>query len=165
MLHSLSLLLACSFVGQAIDLTPNSIALRRDGYQADFPALAIDSKGTPWIAYVEWDGKQDALCLANRADDALKQALTLGRPGVIHQPALAADGSGALVVVWSQVNDKNLMELKAQRVRDGRAEGDETVLASSADGGNVFARAATDKAGRVWIVWQGMRGKLSLIIF
>ena len=161
MLHSLSLLLACSFVGQAIDLTPNSIALRRDGYQADFPALAIDSKGTPWIAYVEWDGKQDALCLANRADDALKQALMLGRPGVIHQPALAADGSGALVVVWSQVNDKNLMDLKAQRVRDGRAEGDETVLASSADGGNVFARAATDKAGRVWIVWQGMRGKLS----
>ena len=161
MLQTVSLLIAGCVVTAPADLTPNPLVLRRPGYQSDFPALTVDSHGTPWIAYVEWDGKQDTLCLAKRTDDALTQVLTLGRPGIIHQPALAAAKGDVLVVVWSQVSDKNLMELKAQTVRGGRVEGHEITLASSDDGGNVFARTAIDRVGRVWVVWQAMRGKLS----
>ena len=161
MLKTVSLLVACCFAAEPAELTPNPLVLRRPEYQSDFPALTVDSHGTPWIAYVEWDGKQDTLCLAKRNGESLAQVLTLGRPGIIHQPALAATTGDALVVVWSQVNDKNLMELKAQRVRKGQVDGDEVTLAASDDGGNVFARAATDHAGRIWVVWQAMRGKLS----
>jgi hypothetical protein len=53
------------------------------------------------------------------------------------------------------------MELKAQRVRGGKPDGEAITLASSPEGGNAFARAATDKSGRVWVVWQAMRGRLS----
>jgi hypothetical protein len=161
MLKTISLLIACCFVTESAELTPNPIALRRPEYQSDFPTMTIDSHGTPWIAYVQWDGKQDTLCLAKRTDGELKQVLTLGSPGIIQQPALAAAQGDLLVVVWSQVNDKNLMVLKAQTVRDGQSVGKEIDLASSISGGNVFARAATDRAGRVWVVWQGMRGNLS----
>ena len=161
MLKTASLLIACCFAAEPADLTPNLVALRRAEHQSDFPGLAVDTHGTPWIAYVEWDGNQDTLCLAERSGDALTQALKLGRPGIIHQPALAIAKGDVLVVVWSQVSDKNLMELKAQRVRKGQVEGDEITLASSDNGGNVFARAATDRAGRVWVVWQAMRGRLS----
>ncbi len=145
----------------AQDLTPKPLVLREEGVQSDFPALALDSSGAPWIAYVGWDGKQDTLRLARQSGDALSQVLTIGKPGIIHQPALAMDGSGALIVVWSQVNERDLMDLKAQRVRDGKAEGDIFTLAASDKGGNVLARAATDRAGRVWVAWQGMRGGLS----
>ena len=110
-------------LAQEPSLTPKPLILREEGVQSDFPALAIDSQGTPWVAYVAWDTKQDTLRLANASGDALSQAITLGTPGIIHQPALATDGSGALTVVWSQVNEKNLMDLKAQRVRDGKPVG------------------------------------------
>lgn len=157
MLKTLSLLAACSLAAP-VDLTPNKQVLRTAGLQSDFAVTAVDARGTPWIAYVEWDGKQDVLRLAKRTDDGLTPVAALGKPGIIHQPALAAAGDGSLIVVWSQVNEQNLMELKSQRIRDGKPDGDEITLASSADGGNVFARAAADKAGRVWVVWQGNRG-------
>ena len=145
----------------AEDLTPNPLSLHTEGVQSDFPALALDGKGRPWIAFVAWDGKQDALRVARRDDAALREALTIGKPGIIHQPALATDGSGALHVFWSQVNAQDLVDLKAQVVRDGKAEGEIFTLAASAKGGNAFAKAATDRAGRVWVVWQGMRGGLA----
>lgn len=144
---------------EPINLTPDPLTLRREEHQSDFPALAVDSRGTPWMAYVEWDGKHDTLCLATHSDQSLKQVLTLGRPGIIHQPAVAVAQGDVLVVVWSQVNDRNLMELRSQLVRDGKPDGEETVLASSDNGGNAFARSASDRNGRVWVVWQGMRGK------
>ena len=147
----------------AQNLAPNPSVLRTEGIQSDFPALALDAKGQPWIAYVGWDGTQDTLRIAQQTGGALAQALMIGKPGIIHQPALATDGSGALVVVWSQVNGKDVMDLHAQRVRDGKPEGDIITLAASANGGNAFAKAATDRAGRVWVAWQGMRGGLGRI--
>lgn len=161
MFNALALVVSCNLLCQAPDLTPDPATLRREGIQSDFPSLAVDGSGTPWVAYVEWDGKQDVLRLAKRSDEGLAPVLQLSKPGIIHQPALAADGAGGLVVVWSQVNDKNLMELRSRRVVEGRPDGDEIVLASSDNGGNAFARAATDRTGRVWLVWQSMRGRLA----
>lgn len=160
MLNTSTLLVLCGLVIQQADVTSSTQALRRDGVQSDFPALAVDAQSTPWVAYVEWDGKQDSLRLAKRSDDGLAPALTLGTPGIIHQPTIARAGDGSLVVVWSQVNEQNLMDLKTQRVRDGKLLGHVETLAASATGGNAFARAATDRAGRVWVVWQAMRGRL-----
>jgi hypothetical protein len=161
MMKPVALLLAVASAAFAQELTPKPLILREEGVQSDFPALALDSKGVPWVAYVAWDSKQDTLRLARASDDALSQVLTVGKPGIIHQPALATDGTGALVVVWSEVNARDLMDIKAQRVRDGRADGEIITLAASDKGGNAFARAATDRAGRVWVAWQGMRGGLS----
>ncbi len=112
MLNMLSLLIACCFLTEPADMTPNLQTLRPSDFQSDFPVLAI-AKGD------------------------------------------------VLVVVWSQVNDRNLMELKSQQAREGKIEADEITLASSDNGGNVLARTATDRVGRVWVVWQAMRGQLS----
>ncbi|MFN0076075.1 MAG: hypothetical protein ACKVY0_06350 [Prosthecobacter sp.] len=148
------LLISSSLCAQ--DLLPKPHILRQDSMQTDFPALCVDAKGQPWVAYVEWDGKQDTLHLAQQSGDALTSVMTLGEPGIIHQPTIAADGNGALHVVWSQVNDQNIMDLHAAQIRDGQAE--IMKLASSPNGGNVFAKAATNPTGKVWVVWQGMRG-------
>ena len=160
MLKTLALFCVASCAVGA-DLLPTPMKLREEGVQSDFPALALDGQSQPWVAYVAWDGAQDTLRLATRKDGALSQVTTLGTPGIIHQPAIAADGSGALMVVWSQTNGKDLMDLHAQRVLNGKAEGEATTLAASEKGGNVYAKAATDRAGRVWVAWQGMRGGLS----
>lgn len=161
MIRTAAFAIALSAIAPAQDLTPQPVILREEGVQSDFPALALDANGTPWVAYVAWDTKWDTLRLAKASDSKLSQVLTIGQPGIIHQPTLAADGSGALIVVWSQVNERDLMDLKAQRIRNGRPDGEIVTLAASGKGGNAFARAATDRAGRVWVAWQGMRGGLS----
>lgn len=141
------------------ELLPQLVALQPEGSWADFPALTTAADGTPWVAYVQWDGKEDSLCVAKLAGDALQRVRSHGQ-GIIHQPAIATDGKGDVHVIWSQVNDKNLMELHTAVVREG-VLGEIFVLASSPNGGNAFAKAATDPSGKVWLVWQGMRGKLA----
>jgi len=154
---SLALLACLSVSAFSQDLTTHPMILRQDSVQSDFPALATDDTGTPWTAFIAWDGTQDSLKLAKAGETVC----TIGNPGIIHQPAIAIDGTGAVIVVWSQVNDKDLMELHAQRLREGKPENESFTLASSTNGGNAFAKAATDHAGRVWVTWQGLRGGLS----
>ncbi len=84
----------------AQELLPKPFLLREDGAQSDFPALALDSNGTPWVAYVAWDSKQDTLRLAKVSGEEFSKTVTIGKPGIIHQPTLAVDGSDAIVVVW-----------------------------------------------------------------
>lgn len=160
MLRSLCLLAAVVSTSLAQNLLPETKVLRQEGLQSDFPSMCVDSGGTPYVAYVQWDTKQDTLHLAKLSDGALTDVQTVGQPGIIHQPALAADGNSTLHVVWSQVNEMDVMDLKAARIRDGKVEGEVTTLATSPNGGNVFAKSGTDASGNVWVVWQGMRGKL-----
>jgi hypothetical protein len=144
----------------APDLIGKRVAYTEEGNQADFPALCADATGTLWTAFVSWDGKLDHLKLAKFDGEQQTVTAELAGPGIIHQPALAADGKGALWVVWSQVDERNIMNLHARRIRDGKADGDTVALATS-NGPNAFAQAASDKSGRVWITWQSMRGGLS----
>lgn len=153
----LSFIVAASSFAQ--DLLPKPVVLQPEGKWSDFPALCAAADGTPWVAYVQWDGKEDSLHIAKLVDGALKDVKTLGQ-GIIHQPAMAMDGKEAMHVIWSQVNDKNLMELHTHIVRDGEL-GEIMTLASSPHGGNAFAKAVTDPSGKVWVVWQSMRGTLA----
>ncbi len=152
----LALLPLLTIPALAQDLLPKPVVHQPQGQWADFPALAADGNGVPRVAFVQWDGAKDALKIAKLADGALSEVLTVGQPGIIHQPAIATDGKGVVHVIWSQVSDKDLMELHAAQISDGKA--DITTLASSPNGGNAFAKAATSPSGDVWCVWQGMRG-------
>src|ERR1041384_2657605 len=38
----------------------------------DFPALALDAKGTPWLAFIEHDGQADMLKLARKSAGGLE---------------------------------------------------------------------------------------------
>jgi len=146
----------------AQELLPKPHVLRQDGKQSDFPALCTDGDGTPWVAYVQWDGKEDTLHVAKVADGVLNDVLTVNGAGIIHQPSIVRDGAGMLHLFWSQVNEKNIMDLKHTAIpyenTPKTIEGE--TIASSPKGGNVFAKAATDPAGNVWVVWQGMHGQL-----
>ena len=80
MLKAISLLTAFLLSVEPGDLMPNPIALRHQESQADFPALTVDAHGIPWVAYVEWDGHQDTLCLAKYADDATNPPILCDDP-------------------------------------------------------------------------------------
>jgi hypothetical protein len=128
----------------------------------DFPDTCLDAEGRVWTAYIEHDGKADTLCLAKGEGTALIEVARLSQPGVIHQPAIAADVTGGAWCFWAQVNDRDVMTLKARRYTP-KGPGGEIELAASADAGNSFADAGTDASGRVWVVWQEIRPGASRI--
>ena len=152
----LSFVLAASSLAQ--DLLPKPVVLRPDGKWCDFPATCTDGDGTPWVAYVQWDGVEDSLHVAKLKGDVLVDVLTMNGPGIIHQPSMVRDGAGTLHVFWSQVNGKNLMELKHAAVpyENTPPSMDAFTLASSPKGGNAFAKSAVDTAGNVWVVWHSL---------
>jgi hypothetical protein len=122
----------------------------------DFPDLCLDRNGAAWVAYIRHDGKADTVRLARKTAQGLEDVDALGEPGVAHQPAIACDGSGTLWVFWGQLGAKNIVNLKARSVRDGKPTGTILTLAES-EGSDSFADAGTDAAGRVWVVWQSTR--------
>ena len=106
--------------------------------------------------YIEHDGKADTLHLARGEDSDLKPVAVLSQPGVLHQPAIAADGAGGVWCFWGQVNAEDVMTLRARHFAEGKT-GEEIELAVSKDAGHTFADAGKDPSGRVWVTWQEVR--------
>jgi len=151
----LSIVVAAS--GFAQELLHKPVVHQPAGKWNDFPVLTTAADGTPHAAFVQWDGENDSLIIAKLEDGELSQPTSIGS-GIIHQPAIATDGNGDVHVIWSQVNRNNVMDLHTYLVKPAELGDVTKVLASSPNGGNVFAKAATSPTGDVWCVWQGMRG-------
>ena len=142
-----------------VSIVVSTAALASDNLQEDFPAMCLDSGGTPWVAYVEFDGKADRLKVARKNGDSLEPLESLAGPSVIHQPAIACDGKGAVWAVWSQFDLPHGWKLHAKQIV-GKTIQSETVTLDDDSGSAIFAHAGTDRKGRVWVVWQSFRQAL-----
>jgi hypothetical protein len=121
----------------------------------DFPAMAIDVKGTPWVAVIEHDGRADVLKLARQAAEGLEVVAAVSQPGIVHQPAVAVAGDGAVWCFWGQVDERDVVTLRARRFGNGQLDAEVELARSAAS--DTFADAGTDHTGRVWVAWQSMR--------
>lgn len=81
-------------------------SLNEPGSHEDFVSLCVDSDGTPWVAYVQYDGIADTLRIAQLAADGLVDRGALSQPGNVYQPCLACAGDGAVWCVWSQMDEE-----------------------------------------------------------
>ena len=93
--------------------------------------------------------------LARKTTRGLEIIATVSEPGVVHQPAIACGGDGAVWTFWGQADARNIVTLRARRFADGKLDLPITLAAS--EGSDTFADAGTDRAGRVWAVWQSLR--------
>jgi hypothetical protein len=121
----------------------------------DFPSLAFDPQGVAWLAYLEHDGQADILRLARKSANAIENVAQLSTPGVVHQPSLISDASGGLWCFWGQVDQRDIVTLRARRFAAGQLEAEQTLAAS--EGSDTFADAGCDHLGNVWVTWQSMR--------
>ena len=136
-----------------------TMRLASEGVQEDFPGMCLDRDGTPWVVYVEYDNKADSLKIARAGKETLEPVGSLAGPGIIHRPAVACDGKGAIWAVWSELDDKNAWQLKARQVVDGKVDA-ETIVLEGSSGSAIFSDAGTDSQGRVWVAWQSFRNAL-----
>ncbi len=138
------------------------LSSRDETLHRDFPDFVIGPDLQLWTVFIEHDGKADTLQLATRTEKEWKILAAMARPGVVHQPAIATDGAGGVWCFWGQVNEQEVMTLRARRFAAGKA-GEEIELAAQPDAGSTFADAGTDAAGCVWVTWQEVRPGASQI--
>ena len=176
-------------LGGAVDIerTAASSALTRTRTDDDYPAVAVASDGTTYVAHVSFtpgiDREQRARQLAKAPEDfsflatppggdqvwlsTVKNgqpgepiAVTAGK-GDIYKTALAVDGQGTVWIFWSEnqawqdAAAPANFEIWARSFKAGALTA--PINLSQNAGSDVSPVAATDKAGRVWVAWQGAR--------
>jgi hypothetical protein len=127
----------------------------------DFSFLAEPSGGDQlWLARLV-PGK-------DRAPGKWEDPVAVTPPGQdLFRSAVAVDGSGEVWIFWSQnvASDgkgNGNWELMARGFKNDQWS--EPIRVSSEEGSDIAPAAATDGAGRVWVVWQSFVGNVSHIL-
>ncbi len=170
-----------AFLGGAVTvqrLSPYT-ELTADPTDDDFPACAAARDGTVWCAYIAYQhgtpvntaevtkGKFDSLVTKGNGDQ-LRLLYFDGKTwrGPINvtdglldiwRPAVAVDGQGRAWVVWSQ-NVGGNWDLFCCSVSAESMKPSKPVRVTTNPGADINVVAATDRAGNVWIAWQGWNG-------
>ena len=96
------------------------LALKDERLQRDFPVVCRHRDGSLIFAYIEHDGTSDVLWLGRESEQGLQAKMAVSEPGIIHQPALAVDGSGTVWCFWGQTGDDDIVHLMARPVKELR---------------------------------------------
>ncbi len=161
----------------AAQRVPPSVALVEGPDQEDFPAAAGDGQGGAWIAYVTHSprGPEISTALESAPEDFSKFAPTGGGDQVkllhfskgraetplnvtaegldVWRPAVAIDGKGNVVVVWSENRSGNF-DLYQRRFEPSASRWSEETRLTSNPGTDTHPVLATGPDGNVWVAWQ-----------
>lgn len=139
----------------SVERLPVEQKLSAEGPADDHPALAIAPDGKRWIAWLSYLDKSDGVMVSDGS-----QVYQVGERGDLHAPAIAADGKGAMQVVWPR--NRNGFQLVGSTFRNGAWS--KTEMLSNAGSSNFWPQLASDGNGRMELVWQGLRNNQSVIL-
>ncbi|MGE3778481.1 MAG: hypothetical protein AB7F89_14945, partial [Pirellulaceae bacterium] len=122
----------------------------------EFPAVAVDKTGVPWVAWVSYDGRQDRVVARSLMSDGSPRSVpvSLTESGDHWRPAAIADGEGRVWVTWSEQRDGN-WDLWA-RTQSGTGWSSPIQLTREA-GTDFCQQLAVDLRGQIWMAWQAVR--------
>ena len=121
---------------------PNVLALTGDQAEEEYPAVTVLPDGRVAVAYVAWDGKEDAVML--RVGDEVRQ---LARSPIgLMDPRVAIDSAGEVCTVWTACDGRR-WSLWAHDGTDSRQITDHGL-------NDFWPRLARDRQGRLWLAWQ-----------
>jgi hypothetical protein len=141
----------------------NGISLRSDGNGIS-PLAVSDGSGGAIISWVTSPSGYDFL-LAQRVGPAGDVLWTTdgvalcSSSQVVFRPAIASDGAGGAIVVWTDQRDWPISDLYARRVSSNGTPlwTDEGVAVCTADEAQAYAQITSDGAGGAIIVWMDQR--------
>ncbi len=148
--------------------------------QDDFPAASVDKAGDVWVAYVrhtprgpenpgplrerpksfaDFDAKGggDQVKLMKVSGGKAGEPMDVTEDGLdVWRPAVAVEGDGSILVVWSEFRDDN-WDLYARRLDPARSSWSAPKRLTADLGTDADAQLAVGPDGKVWMAWQGWR--------
>ncbi|MBM3801464.1 MAG: DUF3604 domain-containing protein [Acidimicrobiia bacterium] len=123
--------------------------------QPDFPAILASKDDALWVAWQEFDGKSDSVCVKQRSSAGVwKPVSRLAEAVDAFRVALGEDSSGSLWCIWSAQSAGN-WDLYGRHF-DG-AHWSKLQRLTDAPGPDVYHKIIRDSQGRLWLVWQTVR--------
>ena len=148
----------------AADMGPLTIAgeisgdrVSDPGKQGDWPAITSGSDGSEWAIWIEWNDKDaDRVLVSRRPGNGAWQAAMEIRDGNWdhYSPTIVALPDGVMAL-WSGQSDGNFDLFSATISNEGKISRPERLTTARFSDFN--ARAVSDAAGNVTVVWQSFR--------
>ena len=152
------------FLGDTVQVEriPTTVPLTEGEPYDDYPALAASSSGGVWASWITYENERDAVWLARRGGDRGEEPIriTPSEYSDNFRTAVAEDGSGRAVVIWSGKSPGGDWGLCSRSLESGRLSGVSTISTSQ----NIYHRAVADSNGRVHVAWQGFRDGVAKIL-
>ncbi len=167
---------------------PPYIPLVEGPNQDDFPSAAADAQGNAWVAYVVHEprggevseaftkrpkdfrafvpeGGGDQVRLLRFAEGQAGEPLDVTGAGLdVWRPAVAVDGKGGIVVVWSENRDEN-WDLYRRRYDPMNGSWDPPERLTTNPGTDADVVLATAPDGQVWMAWQSwIEGQAEILL-
>ena len=129
----------------------------------DYPALTTDADGTVWISWISYLEERDAVWLARRDGSGWSSPIQVSPDNYADnfRTAIATDGAGDQVVIWSGKSPTGSWGIFSRRLSDGQLS---EIASIASEGENIYHRAAADSEGNVHVVWQGFRNRVAQIL-
>ncbi len=161
----------------AAQIVPTGVALYDGADQEDFPAAAADPQGNSWVAFVTHtargpdrlqplterpkkfesyvpEGGGDQLRLLKFSGGQGGDPIDVTAAGLdLWRPAVAIDGQGKVVVVWSE-NTKDNWDIYRRVYDPAKSEWTEPKRLTTNPGPDADPALATAPDGTVWVAWQ-----------
>ncbi|MBI3698402.1 MAG: hypothetical protein HY238_26630 [Acidobacteria bacterium] len=123
----------------------------------DYPAIASGRDGRTWAAWVDYDGEGDTIPLVPLAAGYLGSRVQMNEGhGDVHRPALAVDGRGYVLCVWSEQKAGN-WDLYGRWFGGGQLSPIERLTTDPFPDTQPVMTA--DSTGKIWLAWQGAVGR------
>jgi hypothetical protein len=129
--------------------------------QQDFPSILYARNKKLWVAWQEFNEKNDQLVVQSKTGANWEHPVVLEKDADIFHTGLAEDKNGNIWVVWCmQVNAR--WDIYA-RYFDGRQWSKKLQLTNSRATKNIYHKITADSKGRLWLVWQRTDNSFSQI--
>lgn len=139
-----------------VERLPVEQRLSEEGVMDDFPAMTIAPNGERWTAWVSYKDKADEVIVSGAG-----QLHHVSGRGDHHGPAIAADGSGAVHVVYSRKEGDTYQLFEAVRSHGSWSKPQRLTTNSGSD---LWPALVSDGKQKLALVWQGFRNNQSVIL-
>ena len=129
----------------------------------DLPSIAAAPDGSLWLVWMAYADRRDEIAVRRWVNGTWGNLQYVpNTSGDVWMPQAGVDGVGRLWVVWSQMLDEN-WDIHARSYDAGEQAWGPLIRLTDHSLPDVNPRLATDRKGRLALVWQGFRGKHSNI--
>ena len=140
-----------------VERLPDAVKRTDDSRDDDYPSIVASGDATSWAVWQSYSGRKDEVRIA-QYDGKWKHFTPLpGVSGDVWRPQVVLDSQQRPAVVWSQ-QVKGNFDLYARTLDPKANQWLEMVRLSTHPFPDIDHHLVSDRAGHLWVVWQGFRG-------
>jgi hypothetical protein len=146
-----------------VERLPPTVALTTQPGENDYPSLAADARGQLWACWISYQNRADSVWVSHRTASGWTPPEEISGSDLKDnfRTALAEDGQHRMWAIWS-AKGGDVWGIYGRYWSGGRWSKIERITGD--EGPNLYHTVVRDSKGRLHLVWQGFRNRLSVVL-